>query len=85
MLVQEYRIMKENGTSTDGFFVDRLLVGLILGVVTASILWWLLLSVLINIKDTEIQGIKNRNYLIPKSQSLGTYLQMPDGKLYKKQ
>ena len=85
MLIQEYRIMKENGTSTDGFFVDRLLVGLLLGAVLTSIFSLFIMLAVVDVKEKEILQIKHNNYLIPKSQSLGTYIQMPDGKLYKKQ
>lgn len=85
MLVQEYRIMKENGTSTDGFFIDRLLIGIVIGVACTIILLFPVMVGLVDVKEKEIQQIKNKNYLIPKSQALGTYLQMPDGKLYKKQ
>ena len=85
MLVQEYRIISEEGISRDGFFVDRFVIGLLIGftiglAVMAFVMWCEL-----SIKQNNIDKIYKQNYIIPKAKTLGTYIQMPDGKLYKRQ
>lgn len=85
MLVQEYRIISEEGVARDGLFVDRLLVGLVVGCIVGICIGISIIGFKVIDKNNEIKSIQSNNYVIPKSKAKGLYLQMPDGKLYKRQ
>lgn len=85
MLIQEHRLITEEGLSRDGVFVDRLVIGTIIGIIIGSCITVLLTGFKLVDKQNEIDLLHKNNYIIPKSKTLGLYLQMPDGKLYKRQ
>ena len=85
MLVQEYRIISEEGVARDGFFVDRFVIGFIIGCLIGACIACIITGFTLVDKQNEIDSIHKHNYVIPKSKALGLYLQMPDGKLYKRQ
>lgn len=75
----------EDGSTDNGYFIKEWFAGFILGTIVCSLinLGFNLIGELASAKREET--FKKQNYVIPKASAKGLYLQLEDGKLYKKQ
>ena len=83
--IRQANTIDDDGSTQAGYFIRDLQFGMIVGMITMSLihLGFDMVELLINsIKET---NFKQENYIIPKSQTQGLYVQFEDGKLYKKQ
>lgn len=78
MIISKASTIHDDGSTTDGYFVGNYYCGMIIGAIFASIFLIGLFFMIYGI-------IKEENYIIPKKATKGIYLQLDDGKLWKKQ
>ena len=77
-LIRRANTIYEDGTTDNGYFIQEWVAGSILGIFISSLLCLIFASAL-------WASICDKNYIIPKASAKGLYLQLEDGKLYKKQ
>lgn len=83
--IRQANTIDDDGSTQAGYFIRDLQFGMIVGIITMFLinLGFDMVELFINsIKET---NFKQENYVIPKKQAQGLYLQLEDGKLYKKQ
>lgn len=75
----------DDGSAKNGYFIKEWFAGFILGTIVCSCinLGFDLIGEFAKAKKEE--NFKKQNYIIPKTSAKGLYLQLEDGKLYKKQ
>lgn len=78
MIVQKANTIHDDGSTTEGYFVDNYFCGMVAGAIFASIF-------LIGLCCMIYGCVKEENYIIPKKATKGMYIQLEDGKLWKKQ
>ena len=77
-LIRKANTIDEEGSTTTGYFIDDMLCGFILGCVVTSLF---AIFIFCCIKGC----VQEENYIIPKKATKGSYIQLNDGKLWKKQ
>lgn len=78
MLIKRADSIYEDGTSDNGYFIRECVAGCIIGSIITFTICFMFASVIWSVT-------KQNNYIIPKASAKGLYLQLEDGKLYKKQ
>lgn len=83
--IRQANTIDDDGSTQAGYFIRDLQFGMIVGMITVSLVHLGFDIVKTFIDAIKESNFKQENYVIPKKQAQGLYLQLEDGKLYKKQ